>query len=222
MTATASRGIWLGALCGTLAYLGLARRWRRGAVVLAVMVLAFWGFNALMQARLDAFIRSGGNLSHAPPTVTSARDIRLKSTLSQKNTDDLSSQGRWGFVMTGLRMWRRYPLFGVGPGEFLERAAEFLPERKGQASIAAESSSLDPHNIYVAILTDAGAVGMLGFLGMLALIIARAWRRRGEGSDKKAAVDVLLAGVIALSVVGLAHDVHLERLWWITLGFLHG
>jgi hypothetical protein len=219
LIATGSRGIWLGTLVGTGLCLVLSRRGRRGAVVLIMMALTFWGFRTLMQARVDGYVESGGNLAAAPRAVEFALTIKVKGALSEKNRQD-ALLDRWVIVVTGLRIWRRFPLLGAGPGTFAQRAGEFLPAARGPV-LPAEDTPVDPHNIYIAILTDAGAVGMAGFLGMLGLIMVRAWRRRQRGEGEPA-LNVLMASVIALSAVGLVHDVHLDRLWWIMLGLLNG
>jgi O-antigen ligase len=211
--ANAVRGVWVGAVIATLVAAGLARSPRRTVVVLAVMLIAFWGFRAAMQARLD----SCDPLSEP---CRYALDIKLKATLSAKNREDFSQTGRIALIKAGLAAWRESPFLGIGPGRFAERSNEYVPQGT-HLTLDDGTGPFDPHNMYLAILTDAGLLGFAGFTGMLGMIVIPAFilARRRTASP---ALIVLLPAFVGLSIVGLAHDIHLDRAWWIVLGLLHG
>jgi len=69
------------------------------------------------------------------------------------------------------------PLLGVGPGGFAERVEEYAARVPGLWDYQAT-----PHNAYVQMAAEAGAVGLLAFLlflGACLLVLVRA--ARGEG-----------------------------------------
>jgi hypothetical protein len=217
--ANAVRGVWVGAVIATLVAAGLARSPRRTVVVLAVMLIAFWAFLAAMQARIDSYhpLLDPGEL---PAPQVYALDIKLKATLSAKNREDFSQTGRIALIKAGLAAWRESPFLGIGPGRFAERSNEYVPQGT-HLTLDDGTGPFDPHNMYLAILTDAGLLGFAGFTGMLGMIVIPAFILARRRTAPQALI-VLLPAFVGLSIVGLAHDIHLDRAWWIVLGLLHG
>jgi hypothetical protein len=73
---------------------------------------------------------------------------------------------RWQYWHASAKMYADHPLTGVGPGNF----AHFYQHYKPAAAL---ESVADPHNFPLAVLTQYGPLGLLGFLVM---IFAPMWR----------------------------------------------
>jgi len=212
----ASRAVWIGTLAGvlTLAFL-------RGETKLCVLLLMMFGLAFSGVRAIGAVI----------PSLVASSSSKPRSELMYKTnpkyfmrelSQEASKRGRYGILLTGLRMWRQYPLLGVGPGNFEKKSTEFaVPEQLSKQ--VRDEDYFDPQNIYLAILSESGTLGFVGFLGMLSLVILRFFKQFTHSKGKHR---LRLAGIFSffmgLSVVGLAHDVHLDRLYWIALGFLNG
>jgi O-antigen ligase len=75
--------------------------------------------------------------------------------LNQAESDD----ARFGVVATVVSSVARAPVFGVGPGQFVERSAELDPGGRG----------LETHNWYLRVLAEQGAVGFVMWSALLLL-----------------------------------------------------
>jgi O-antigen ligase len=95
-----------------------------------------------------------------------------------------------------LRLWRDYPLAGVGPGGFFWRYPAYLP-----AGIALEPNQLHPHNIWLEVAATWGLLGILWF----AAIIVAAIGARPRQIRSAAANGWLAAGLAAAFVAAVAH-----------------
>ena len=92
------------------------------------------------------------------------------------------------------RLWRHYPLLGVGPSGFYWNYPAFL-----QTSPTSDPNLLHPHSVWLEYATGWGAVGLVwlgAFLGMIVVVLRRslraprAWHR---------------IGILAALAAGLAH-----------------
>jgi hypothetical protein len=79
---------------------------------------------------------------------------------------------RWQYWHAAARMYADHPFTGVGPGNF----ANFYPHYKPAAAL---ETVADPHNFVLAILTQYGPVGLIGFLAM---IFVPLWTASSPGS----------------------------------------
>ncbi|MFN8491519.1 MAG: O-antigen ligase family protein [Caldilineaceae bacterium] len=115
------------------------------------------------------------------------------------------------------RLWRTYPLLGVGPGGFFWRYPAFLTQ------VTAEPNLEHPHNVWLEFAASWGSLGLLWLGGLLAtvvnlthhssLITRHAW---------------LTLGLLAALIAGLAHGQvdafavlpDLAMWLWLVLGLL--
>lgn len=67
---------------------------------------------------------------------------------------------RWQYWHASAKMYADHPLTGVGPGNFAHSYQHYKPA-------AAPESVADPHNFPLAILTQYGPLGLIGFLAMI-------------------------------------------------------
>ncbi|MDO9175366.1 MAG: O-antigen ligase family protein, partial [Actinomycetota bacterium] len=178
-----SRGAWLGAIAGGLAWLlaesrswDPARRRRGGMVAVGALVAAGLAAGLLMPSvgdRLGTLLDSSGGTARWRVEVWSAT--------------------------AGLVGER--PVLGFGPAMF--RYA--FPPRRTASMMAGETGTQaldDPHNLLASAAVSAGVAGLLALLWLLGEALAAAWRLREDGGGREYAGEALLsalvAGVVAL------------------------
>jgi putative inorganic carbon (HCO3(-)) transporter len=113
--------------------------------------------------------------------------------------DSTSLQGRRSSVLSALRIWTDFPLFGSGAGTF-ERLSPRVQDENG------EVIQNHAHNDYAEILATTGAVGfLLGFVPLLggtaALARAAFGARRHESSWRRRAFYTAALTSIAIALV---------------------
>ena len=116
---------------------------------------------------------------------------------------DPNVQGRIDYWVESLRIWKKYPLLGIGRDCFSEHTMNegFLVQR---------SVGLDPqtavHSNLLHVLVEQGLVGFLLYLGLLITLyrnLARARRMPGMDPFLKAMVEATSLGFLAWFVSGL-------------------
>jgi len=93
----------------------------------------------------------------------------------QPGVSDPSLSNRAAVQRVGLAMAVDHPLVGVGAGNFEAREPEYVR----QTGEVITEGVIAPHNIYLQMLAESGALGLaawLAFFGAAVLAAARAWR----------------------------------------------
>lgn len=181
---TISRGAWL-ALAVALAAWPLLMwrgRWWRRLGAAAAIVMVLGAIGFLLYLR-------------APPVR--ARMIQFVADSGERSRP-IMWQAAWN-------LFRSAPAFGTGAGSYNVLFERHRPERF-------VDETLWPHNEYLNLLADYGAVGFLLFFGAAAAIVARCSRReRDEGARRRDAFDstTVLAGA-ALGVLAFALHLAVE------------
>lgn len=112
----------------------------------------------------------------------------------------------------GLVLWRQNPLTGVGIGGFAREAQRYL-------AVSTPLERLYPHNMYVGLLAETGAIGLFLFLLFASACLARAWRTRTDPRTQlpgPAAIWLVTAGVLVVG--GLFKDDAADKVLWLALG----
>ncbi len=189
-----SRGAWIAtaAACGTVLVLAGVRRALRllvAATAAAVVLVGGFGLGSqMLQERLGSITQ-----------VTDAPD--------QSVTD------RYTMWAASVAMWQERPLTGVGLKGFPEY-------RDSHASVALSSGSdtagagqgfqrqplLSPHNMYLLVLSEQGAVGLAALAGCWAGLLARCLSRcvrlrRTAGGEDRLDCALLACGLLVWQVV---------------------
>ncbi len=100
-------------------------------------------------------------------------------------------RNRADFVVTSLRMWATAPVFGVGAGRYYGLSAQFMgPEMKSRRQRRRLSPRENAHNNFLQIAAELGAIGLAGFLWVLAACGRRVW----QAIRNRARPDPLLVG----------------------------
>ena len=84
----------------------------------------------------------------------------VKETRSGEVKFDASTTMRFHLIGVALRIWIRNPLFGVGPGNFVEQSMKQLGEQK-------RAVSRSVHNAYLHLLAEQGFLGFSLFFGIV-------------------------------------------------------
>ena len=98
----------------------------------------------------------------------------VKTTRSGKVVLDSSTSFRIGLVKSSLALWLYNPIFGVGPGQFVEKGAEDLGVSKRRLSRSI-------HNAYLHLLVENGLIGFSIFMGIIMLSLKTVGRMKLKG-----------------------------------------
>jgi O-antigen ligase len=105
------------------------------------------------------------------------------------------------------RLYATSPVWGLGFSEFRVQSAY----------------KTDTHNLYLTWATETGALGLSGFLLMLALVLARsANMAKNMDPNSRLAMQLLLGLLAGYLFVGLFWHIEQNRLFWLTFGLLGG
>jgi O-antigen ligase len=200
LAASFSRGGWVGAAIGLLAMtIALGRplaRWAVAAVGVGALLLALGGAGLLPQpiaARLASITRSVSIFDAASVHVTD---------------ENFAVVERMAQLQAGWRLFAAHPLVGVGPGNFNAAYPDF-------AVVPWYASRGHAHNYYLHMAAEAGVVGALAYLALLAGVSYQALvaLRRANGTFWRSIV-VGCCGMIAATA---GHDLF-ENLHVLSMG----
>lgn len=105
---------------------------------------------------------------------------------------DISTLGvRFQQYVAGIDLFLKYPLFGIGGGNFRYHAMDYGLDKP-----------MPIHNVYIADLAQTGLPGFLFFIGTLALVALAGWRAIEQTENPT--TRLLLVGVLAGGVGYLA------------------
>jgi O-antigen ligase len=102
----------------------------------------------------------------------------VMTDLNRKDTDSSAQHSvyqRASFVYVSARMFCDAPVFGCGLGRFYDLKLPYLADRSQQLELES-LRKLDHHNTLLSILVEAGFVGFVLFVGLLAAWTRAAWR----------------------------------------------
>lgn len=106
------------------------------------------------------------------------------------------------------------PLIGVGLGNFRYRYPEYM--------LKAKEHFLHAHNVFLQIAVEMGIPGLLAFLWLLFLFFKDIFFQRQEDKYLKVVSIGFCAGIIAILITSLFHDVFHSRqiatLTWYVMG----
>jgi len=163
-----SRGVWLSAaVLGALLCLGY---------VLARKLPLYAGFAPLLKKVVISFLIFG--ILFVPASLVSSLSQRaqgakadafasLKRAKSIADLDEVSNRSRLQIWHAALTTIGRYPVLGVGFGNFSVALGERIEAARRGASA---------HNLYLDIASESGIPGLMCFLAIIGIILWRAWR----------------------------------------------
>ncbi len=200
---TLTRSVWLGTGLGLVLIVWLAIRpaWRIPlAVFLVVAVSAVW---MLTGDKLNAFKRD--------------KHISVR---------EMSESAKLRPILTAVawKMFLDRPLFGCGFGQYKQHDIEYLQLVVGDLDLN-KARPYVQHNVFLAVLTQTGLLGLglwLIVLGLWSNNAWRVWRNRQAPLWARQYCLMFLALVVAYCVNGLFHDVSIISMTHMLLFFLAG
>lgn len=181
---TASRGVFLGFIALLLFYLWKNKK-RRLVILFLICLMALVSIcSFLADDNLNRFgfrrMISGGY-------------------------DSIVSEYRLSRVLMTTRILKDFPFFGIGFNHFRLRFNEYCPERdKGKILY----EFMIPDNMYLAILSEAGITGALGFSVFIILLFKNGFQRIGEigKDDKRHFLIICMSALVGLLVNMAAYE----------------
>jgi O-antigen ligase len=127
----------------------------------------------------------------------------IRARLFQSEQDTLAV--RENLNRTAMEVIVDHPITGIGLDNFVRVAPEYGTGWRWLM----EGKSHKVHNVYLALTSEAGAIGLLLFIGFTGVVMLQAWRR---GQQVAAQADWhtvplargLLAGIVSVLVHGMA------------------
>ena len=128
---------------------------------------------------------------------------------------------------TALRIIKRHPFFGVGPGNFPGKFKEYAPwDRYGDTLKIEEISGpykSDPHSTYLGIFAETGIFGLLSFLLVVCFIFAyllETLKKSGNNLTQRYFAFAFLAIVIGFLFNAFIIDIISMRHFWVLLALI--
>jgi len=200
---TMTRSVWMGAGLGlfVLAALTIPRSWR--VVILGGSVLAATLVATTQWEHLVAFKRDRGLSARY-----AAESVKLRPILA----------------MVAWKMFLDRPLLGCGFGQYPDESVRYLADRSTELPLE-KARPFHQHNVFLALLTETGLVGMGLFAALLMLWARDAWRLWKSPNAPSWARHQALLFLTLLGVYfpnAMFHDVSLIPMFNMLLFFLAG
>jgi O-antigen ligase len=198
-----TRSVWIGGVLTLALIVGLALPWSWRLPLLAGGLLAAVALTATQWDNLLAFKRDRG--ASAEDTANSVEMRPILATVA------------W-------QMFLDQPLFGCGYAQYITEHGPYVGDRTADLPLE-RGRGLRQHNVFLALLTETGLVGLALFVALLLLWARDAWQLwrdpalplwvRQQGL-------LLLAALGVYTVNGMFHEVAVVPLANMTLFFLAG
>jgi hypothetical protein len=143
-----SRSGWLGFAVAAVIALGVTLfKWKQRRVVVLILLIVVGVSLAYPKTYYHLYRR----VFQAPSSIMTAR---------------------YEMILTALDIWRKYPLFGCGPGNYIETYN--TPDIRKQD--APGRVDLPVHNGFLWIAAELGIMGVIAYYGMILLGMVYCWR----------------------------------------------
>lgn len=121
---------------------------------------------------------------------------------------------RYGLWQAGIRMWLAHPIVGVGIGQFGEKLVHY-----GWDLLPIHDLRLSAHNMYIAVLSETGIIGLFFFLMMFVLalkdLVTAMYSKNTDISDLAKNWTIV---IILVLLAGITKHDHYDKLNWIVIG----
>lgn len=147
---------------------------RSGMVTTVLFLLLVWlGGKRKILGIAALIVILAGSWSLMPESY----QIRFQSVFVEGSADEAgqkgaeeSAQGRKEGLLQGIRVFKQYPVTGIGPGNIVYSWAGTAGEEKGMKT----------HNLYGILLGELGAAGFLSFSLFVGLILRTGWANQRQ------------------------------------------
>jgi O-antigen ligase len=176
----------------------------RGAFVACLLLVAVAFFTTQSKLKMALLIVPlalvvplvSQNALHRLATIFVSPEVN--EAISIDDDRAISSQiERQNLLTLSIGLTFKHPLFGVGPGEFID-ATSGADQRQGR-----HTPALGTHNTYTQISSESGIIAFIGFAGALAIALGSVWRLHKQARNIPELRDVsAMSYGIFLSLVG--------------------
>ena len=177
-----SRAALFSLLAGVLVMLVASRQWR---MILMALLLAIAGVLAVSHLRPGALERYGAALD-----IASYQGGNLSVSLRYRiwaGMVDINAERPWLGYGPG---WKKLPTVAT-EGGFIDKwkNSDDVLMRDTAEYFSWSVGKVNPHNLYLQVLFEAGALGLLALLSLSLAVLVAAWRSlRGAGRSRAGAV----------------------------------
>lgn len=208
-----SRGKWLSSHKGTSLKLVLAPIIEAGVVILGVISLTYMvGRNNEFFSRIWLYWTEFNN-----PSISGYFDY-------------LGFGARFIYGETALRIFNRFPVFGVGLGNYAFFFKDMLPDQplavipevlRLVTPGVGQNQLITSKNLYFRLLAETGLIGLATFLAFVIAILGCAiYLRLSPNSEIKYYGVAGLLGVLAFTVGAFSYDSFAIPNMWVVFGFI--
>ena len=185
------------AICAAIAALalGVAYSFSRASYLGAIAVTAVFAVHRSIRGLVGTAAGFGCLLPLLPAAVTA----RLGTIWSSSGLD-VDSAVRLDLWSSALRMFEAHPVFGVGYLNFAGNLPAYFIDTGNYSSFPLQLSQLEfAHNIYLTVLAETGAVGVLLVGALVVIGWRRAWSayRAGDWAGEAAILAFVGVGICA-------------------------
>lgn len=227
MVMTFSAGAWVGLASSWVMLLIGFRQFKltgmlsfAGCLTAVAIILIF--INSVLYPGYSEGFKSIAVKFGLPPelieqVVPSPAKIKGSAAAETYHLSKKSVYERQGFRQAAWRMFRAYPVIGVGTGNFGYLYNTYKPGGANAFPFVAKA-----HNQYLEVLAETGVVGFGVFLSNIFLTAIMTWRayRAARGTFWQPAVMGAFAGLAGIAVQGYFFGFLVHIYTWVLLGFL--
>lgn len=193
-----SRGTWLALLAALIAGMAVM-----GPRIVRHLRLKRHLLISLLVIILSVALFSPWIFNHLPQVI-----VQRAETLTQISDQTNRAAGRFDIWLVGLEIAGDNLVKGVGINNFPYAFTEYFPAAEG--IVRPVGLNRDPHNIYLANLTELGIPGLILFV----LILGGLWRL-GDRTETRADAVLCKLLIVFLVFAGLTSTDHYRKFFWL-------
>lgn len=127
-----------------------------------------------------------------------------------------STEGRFLAANLGLYIFSQFPIFGSGVGRFFERAYDYR-----YIEVDGITGLIDPHNLYILILSELGIVGIFLTISMFIYLFTRFKFIKDKVLRQTAILTIISFSIGALGGSQLMNEISFATIFWIYMGLFN-
>lgn len=127
-----------------------------------------------------------------------------------------STEGRFLAAKLGLYIFTQFPIFGSGVGRFFERAYDYR-----YIEVDGITGLIDPHNLYILILSELGFVGIFLTISMFIYLFTKFKFIKDKVLRKTAMLTIFSFAIGAFGGSQLMNEISFATVFWIYMGLFN-
>lgn len=204
-------------VCFGLLLSGIVMTYSRSAflclIIMILLALFFWRKH-ISPTHLIVFLVICVFMLPLVPVDYIERIASLEQMFSN-NPSDISLVRRSNYIAVGWNIFKEYPIFGAGPGNFavLHAKAAFQP------NMALIGTKRLPHNLFLQVASETGICGLLFFIVTLFCVYVSLVRLTRPNTPLSSVASATLISFAGLLFMGLFLHMLLAKTFWLILIF---